>query len=417
MLKHPKPLPQPLPLLLSHTCMCPLVEELPLKSTIPTHIIATEMIMRDPVVLMALKEWLNYDKIRDATDADVVDHPWYQIERPINKGKGHAVPLEPLQITDQPVALPLLALGPEVEGHRSVQVTPGASTGHSHLIAALATPAAGYMPVAKEDQCDRCMEKNLPYAVKPGSAAARSMTPTAGKITTSATPSSSRQIFDGVVIITPSWQQSGQQTSSLASQGVAISQSHLTTPSCPVTPNATPMEHMEEETAALQQQHMEMTQDLLDTCHKPANTQQALADTQTELQALCDLVKALHQCLYPLPHSSPNAPGPSHPSPISFAIMSHQAVIPTDGARILDLAPTTMVQEVTIDTGILQNLLGDMLLAPSTFLPPTHCFPCSSTSAVGEAQPPIYVSLGAAADHASGDDANDQDATNWMDID
>ncbi|KAI6154698.1 hypothetical protein BKA82DRAFT_23398 [Pisolithus tinctorius] len=194
-------------------------------------------------------------------------------------------------------------------------------------------------------------------------AAARSMT------TTLAAPSSHRQIFDGVVIVTPSWWQSGQQTSSLTSWGAATSESHLTTPSHPVTPNATPMERMEEEITALWQQHMEMAQDLLDTCHELANTQQALADTQTELQLLCNLVKALCQCLYPLPHSSPNAPGPSHPSLISFAIMSHQAVVPTDGARILDPVPTMMVQEVVIDSSILQNLPSDMLLAPSTFLP------------------------------------------------
>ncbi|KAI6144269.1 hypothetical protein BKA82DRAFT_35964 [Pisolithus tinctorius] len=177
------------------------------------------------------------------------------------------------------------------------------------------------------------------------------------------------------------------------------------------------MEHMEEEIAALQQQHMEMAQDLLDTCHELADTQRALADTQTELQMLSNLVKALHQRLYLLPHSSPNAPGPSHPSTVGFAIASHQAVIPTDGARILDLAPTMMVQEVVIDTSILQSLPGDMLLAPSTFLLPTHHFPYSSTPGVGEAPPCIYVSLGAVADDASGDDANDQDAANWMDVD
>ncbi|KAI6137975.1 hypothetical protein BKA82DRAFT_35145 [Pisolithus tinctorius] len=135
------------------------------------------------------------------------------------------------------------------------------------------------------------------------------------------------------------------------------------------------MECMEEEIAALWQQHMEMAQDLLDTHCELADTQQALADMQTKFQTLFDVVKALHQCLYPLPHSSPDAPGPSHPSTVGFAITSHQAVIPTDGARILDLAPTTMVQEVAIDTSILQSLLGDMLLAPSTFLPPTHHFP------------------------------------------
>ncbi|KAI6140507.1 hypothetical protein BKA82DRAFT_33826 [Pisolithus tinctorius] len=177
------------------------------------------------------------------------------------------------------------------------------------------------------------------------------------------------------------------------------------------------MECMEEEITALQQQHMEMAQDLLDTHCELADTQQALADTQTKLQMLCNLVEALHQHLYLLPHSSPDAPGPSHPSPICFAIMSHQAVIPTDGARILDLAPTTMVQEVAIDTSILQNLPGDMLLAPSTSLPPTHHFAYSSTPGVGEAQPPIYVSLGAVANHAGGDNANDKDATNWMEVD
>ncbi|KAI6141065.1 hypothetical protein BKA82DRAFT_4362630 [Pisolithus tinctorius] len=260
------------------------------------------------------------------------------------------------------------------------------------------------------------------------------MTPTAGKATTSATPSSHRQrkssisfiplflfepniVFDGVVIITPSWRQSGRQTSSLASRWAATSQSCLTTPSHPVTPNATPMERMEEEIAALQQQHMEMVQDLLDTRCELADTQWALADTRTELQTLADVVEALQQCLYPLPHSSPDAPGPSCPSAVGFAITSHQAVVPTDGARILDLAPTTMVQEVVIDTGILQSLPGDMLLAPSTFLPPTHRFPYSSTAGVGEAPPPIYVSLGAVADDASGDNSNDQNAANWMDVD
>ncbi|KAI6003236.1 hypothetical protein F5J12DRAFT_783667 [Pisolithus orientalis] len=418
----------------------PLVEELPSKFTIPTHIIATEMIMRDLVVLMALKEWLNFDKIRDATDADVADHLWYQIGRPVDKGKGNN------PVADQPVALLLMALSPEVKGHRSVQATAGASAGHGCSVAALATPATGYMPVAKEDQCDsifagvkaawsqsrrpcscavteapdaavdcpqtvaathppsqHCPQSPLPgpsamislepttpaWQTQKQQAATRSMTPTTGKTTTSATPSSCRQIFDGVVIVTPSWWQSGQQTLSLASQAVATPQSCLTTPSCPVTPNATPMEHIEEEIAALWQQHMEMAQDLLDTCHELADTQWALADTQTELQTLCNLVEALCQCLYPLPHSSPNAPGPS---PISFAITSHQAVVPTDGARILDLAPTMMVWEVVIDTSILQNLLG-------------------------EAWPPIYVSLGAVANHASGDDADDEDATNWMDID
>ncbi|KAI6006257.1 hypothetical protein F5J12DRAFT_783030 [Pisolithus orientalis] len=233
----------------------------------------------------------------------------------------------------------------------------------------------------------------------------------------SAAPRSCRQIFDGVVIITPSWWQSGWQTSSPASQGAATSKSHLTTPSCPVTPNATPMGHMEEEIAALQQQHMETAHNLLDTHCELANTQQALADTQTKLQMLCNVVKALHQCLYPLPHSSPNAPGPSHPSPIGFAITSHQAVVPTDGARILDLVPTTMAQEVAIDTSILQNLPGDVLLAHSTLLLPPHHFAYSSTPGVGEAWPPIYVSLGAVSDCAGGDDADDEDAANWMDID
>ncbi|KAI6032727.1 hypothetical protein F5J12DRAFT_779174 [Pisolithus orientalis] len=381
MLKHPK-LPLPLlPPLLSHTCVHPLVEELPSKFTTPTHIITAKMIMRDPAVLMALKEWPNFDKIRDATDANVADHPWYQIGRPINKGKGHAIPLDPLQTSDNAAATTKTLEEPWPSATISSEPT---------------TPT---------------------QQTQKQQASARSMTPATGKTTTSATPSSCRQIFNGVVIITPSWQQSGWQTSSLASQGAATSQSHLTTPSCPVTPNATPMEHMEEEITALWQQHMEMAHDLLDTCHKLVNTQQALADTQTKLQTLCNVAKALRQHLYLLPHSSPDAPGPSHPSPITFAITSHQAVIPTDGARILDLVPTMMVQEVAIDTSILQNLPGDMLLAPSTLLPPLHCFAYSSTPGVGEAQPPIYVSLGAVANHAGGDDANDEDAANWMDVD
>ncbi|KAI6149899.1 hypothetical protein BKA82DRAFT_23462 [Pisolithus tinctorius] len=177
------------------------------------------------------------------------------------------------------------------------------------------------------------------------------------------------------------------------------------------------MEHMEEDITTLQQQNMETAQDLMHTHCKLANTQQALANTQTELQTLCGVVKALHQHLYPLPHPSPDVPGPSCPSPIKFAITSHQAVIPTDGARILDLAPTMMVQEVVIDTNILQNLPGDMLSACSTFLLPTHHFGYSSTTGMGEAQPPIYVSFGTVANHASGDDADDEDATNWMDLD
>ncbi|KAI6139404.1 hypothetical protein BKA82DRAFT_4364840 [Pisolithus tinctorius] len=361
----------------------PLVEELPSKFTIPTHIIAAKMVMRDPVVLMAEKEWLDFDKIRDAMDADVMDHPWYQIGWPVNKGKGCTVPLEPLQISDtaaiaadtleEPHGQSTSCTAPTGTQPRSqrlqkctrsvaasdadiLTVTAGASAGHGHLIAALASPATGYMPVAKEDRCDRCMEKNLPCAIKPGSAcwqcscqkyrcsifagvkamwsqsrrphshavteapdgavdcpqpvaathppsrchpqspspgpsatislepttptwqtckqwaATRSMTPATGKPTTSATPSSHGKIFDGVVIVTPSWQQSGQQTSSPASWGAATSQSCLTTPSHPMTPNATPMEHMEEEITALQQQHMEMAQDLLDTHWELANT-------------------------------------------------------------------------------------------------------------------------------------------------
>ncbi|KAI5996889.1 hypothetical protein F5J12DRAFT_785304 [Pisolithus orientalis] len=407
----------------------PLAEELPSKFTIPTHIITAKMIMTDPVVLTALKEWPNFDKIRDTMDANVVDHLWYQIERPINKGKWHAVPLDPLQISDnaaatadtleEPCGQSTSCTAPTGTWPRSQRpqkhtrsvaasdanismATAGASAGCGHSVAALATPAAGYMPVAEEDQCNSpspgpsatiSLEPTTPmWQTQKWWAATRSMTPATGKTTTLATPSSCRQIFDGVVIVTPSWQQS-------------------------VTPNATPMECMEEEIAALQQQHMEMAQDLLDTHHELANTQQALADTQTKLQMLCNLVEALHQHLYPLPHSSPDAPGPSCPSPTGFAITSHQAVIPTDGARILDLVPTTMVQGVAIDTSILQNLPGDMLLAPSTFLPPPHHFAYSSTAGVGEAQPPIYVSLGAVANHASGNNADDEDAANWMDID
>ncbi|KAI6137691.1 hypothetical protein BKA82DRAFT_36383, partial [Pisolithus tinctorius] len=354
----------------------PLVEELPSKFTIPTHLIAAEMVMRDLVVLMAVKEWPDFDKIRDATDADVADHPWYQIGRPVDKGKGRAVPSEPLQISDTaPAAAETLE---EPRGRSTSRAAPtgtrprsrrppkrtrsvaasdadvltataGASAGRSRSIAGLATPAAGYIPVAEEDRCDRCTEKNLPCAVKPGSAcwqcscrkyrcsifagvkaawsqsrwprsravteasdgavehpqtvaanptissepttparqtckrhaATRGMTPAAGKATTSAAPTSRRQIFDGVVIVTPSWRQSGRQTSSPASRRAATSQSRLTTPSRPVTPNATPMERMEEEIAALRQQHMETVQDLLDTRRDLADTQRALADTRT----------------------------------------------------------------------------------------------------------------------------------------
>ncbi|KAI6143592.1 hypothetical protein BKA82DRAFT_26184 [Pisolithus tinctorius] len=309
------------------TCVCPLVEELPSKFTIPTHIITTEMVMRDLVVLTAVKEWPDFDKIRDATDADVVDHLWYQIGQPVDKGKGHTVPLEPLQISDTAAT-----------AAETLEEPHGRSTSH--------TAPTGTWPRSR-----RLLKRTRSRHMRP------------------------------------------------------------------VTPNATPMEHMEEEIAALWQQHMEMAQDLLDTFCKLADTQWALADTQTKLQTLADVVEALQQRLYPLPHSSPNAPGPSHPSAVSFAITSHQAVIPTDGARILDLAPTTMVQEVAINTGILQSLPGDMLLAPSTFLLPTHHFPYSSTAGVGEAPPPIYVSLGAVANDAGGDDSDDQNAANWMDVD
>ncbi|KAI6149898.1 hypothetical protein BKA82DRAFT_23463 [Pisolithus tinctorius] len=136
------------------THVCPLVEELPSKFTIPTHIIATEMIMRDPVELTVLKEWPNFDKIQDAMDADVADHQWYQIGRPVNKGKGHAVPLEPLQISD--IAAATADTLEEPHGQSTSHAAPTgthprmtatASTGHGCSIAALATPAAGYMPV------------------------------------------------------------------------------------------------------------------------------------------------------------------------------------------------------------------------------------------------------------------------------
>ncbi|KAI6006500.1 hypothetical protein F5J12DRAFT_782789 [Pisolithus orientalis] len=347
--------------------------------------------------------------IRDAKDANVMDHPWYQIGRPIDKGKGHAVPLDPLPTHDNAAAATETLEEPH--GQSTSQAAPTGTHPRSRRPQKHTSPSPG-PSAAISSEPTTPVQQTWKWQ-----ASTRSMTPATGKTTTSATPSSHRQIFNGVVIITPSWWQSGQQTSSPASQGAATSQSHLTTPSHPVTPNATPMEHMEEEIAALWQQHMETAHDLLDTCHKLANTQQALADTQTKFQMLCDVAKALHQCLYPLPHSSPNAPGPSHPSPIGFAITSHQAVIPTDGARILDLAPTMMVQEVAIDTSILQNLPGDMLLAPSTLLLPPHHFAYSSTPGVGEAWPPIYVSLGAVADHASGDNADDEDATNWIDVD
>ncbi|KAI6141070.1 hypothetical protein BKA82DRAFT_32174 [Pisolithus tinctorius] len=179
------------------TRVCPLVEELPSKFTIPTHIIAAEMVMRDPVVRTAVKEWPDFDKIRDATDADVTDHPWYQIGRPVNKGKGHAVPLEPLQISDTAPATAETLEEPHGRSTshaaptgtrprsrrppkctRSVAAsdadvstaTAGASASCGHSIAGLATPAAGYIPIAEEDRCDRCTEKNLPCAVKPGSA-------------------------------------------------------------------------------------------------------------------------------------------------------------------------------------------------------------------------------------------------------
>ncbi|KAI5993099.1 hypothetical protein F5J12DRAFT_786084 [Pisolithus orientalis] len=216
----------------------PLVEELPSKLTIPTHIIPSKMIMRDLVVLTALKEWPNFDKL---------EMQWMPMLWTI-----HGTRLE------SPSIRPINQLH--------------CSYWHS---AQKSTAAEAY--------------KTWKWW-----AATRSMTPTTGKTTTSAAPSSCRQIFNGVVIVTPSWQQSGQQMSSPASQGAATSQSHLTTPSHPVTPNATPIEHMEEEITALWQQHMETAQDLLDTCCKVADTQQALADTQTKLQMLCDLVEALH---------------------------------------------------------------------------------------------------------------------------
>ncbi|KAI6153130.1 hypothetical protein BKA82DRAFT_34945 [Pisolithus tinctorius] len=364
----------------------PLVEELPSKFTIPTHIITAEMVMRDPVVLTAVKEWLDFDKIRDATDADVVDHPWYQIGRPVDKGKGCTVPLEPLQISDTaPAAAETLE---EPRSRSTSRAAPTGTRPRSRRPPKHTSPSPGPSAMISSEPTTPAWQTHKRCA------ATRGMTPTAGKATTSATPSSHRQIFDGVVIVTPSWWHSGRQTSSPASRWVATSQSRLTTPSHPVMPNATSMEHMEEEIAALRQQHMETVQDLLDTCCELANTQWALADTWTELQTLADVVKALWQCLYPLPHSSPNAPGPSRPSAVGFAITSHQAVVPTDGARILDLAPTTMVQEVAINTGILQSLPGDMLLAPSTFLLPTHCFPYSSTAGVGEAPPPYLCLFG-----------------------
>ncbi|KAI6153463.1 hypothetical protein BKA82DRAFT_27875 [Pisolithus tinctorius] len=145
----------------------PLVEELPSKFTIPTHLIAAEMVMRDPVVLTAVKEWPDFDKIRDATDADVADHPWYQIGRPVNKGKGRAAPTGTWPRSRRPPKRTRSVAASDADVSTA---TAGASASCGRSIAGLATPAAGYIPVAEEDRCDRCTEKNLPCAVKPGSA-------------------------------------------------------------------------------------------------------------------------------------------------------------------------------------------------------------------------------------------------------
>ncbi|KAI5985810.1 hypothetical protein F5J12DRAFT_898889 [Pisolithus orientalis] len=68
--------------------VCPLVEDLPSKFTIPTHLIATEMWRKDSTELTTLKQWPDFDKIWDATDTDIVDHQWYQVGRPVANGKG-----------------------------------------------------------------------------------------------------------------------------------------------------------------------------------------------------------------------------------------------------------------------------------------------------------------------------------------
>ncbi|KAI5983740.1 hypothetical protein F5J12DRAFT_787735 [Pisolithus orientalis] len=105
----------------------PLVEELPSKSTIPTHLIAAAKWMKDLAMLTELKQWPDFDQIRDAGDTNVVNHPWYQVGQPMDKGKGQEVPSEPIQLSrpikQEAAFLPPL-LAQRVSGPGSMQSLP-----------------------------------------------------------------------------------------------------------------------------------------------------------------------------------------------------------------------------------------------------------------------------------------------------
>ncbi|KIM56231.1 hypothetical protein SCLCIDRAFT_29770 [Scleroderma citrinum Foug A] len=64
------------------------VDDLPAGFIMPTHVMALQRFMPEPKLVCQTKKWPTWDLIRNATDAEFCDHPWYKLcEQGANVGQ------------------------------------------------------------------------------------------------------------------------------------------------------------------------------------------------------------------------------------------------------------------------------------------------------------------------------------------
>ncbi|KIM64066.1 hypothetical protein SCLCIDRAFT_23700 [Scleroderma citrinum Foug A] len=72
------------------------LQDLPAGFIIPTIVVATDQFMQAPEVILFTGKWLHIPDIVNATDHNIRNHCWFQLEKSekkVNKGKGKAIEL------------------------------------------------------------------------------------------------------------------------------------------------------------------------------------------------------------------------------------------------------------------------------------------------------------------------------------
>ncbi|KAL4073926.1 hypothetical protein J3A83DRAFT_4187511 [Scleroderma citrinum] len=367
--------------------VCPVIQQLPPSFVMPNHVITADCWIPSLAMVEQMKSWPDWDKIVDTPDADLQDHAWYQVQfqgevddvhASNDAGEEHrgwtrshpACRKQHSHSWSQKhqkgmTSTPTLNMDDNMLAAMELTPTLAASMGiHGCCMVAINSPPDGFSIV--EEGQSKTPTTLSAHPPTPGPSHKRhasswSVTPGISRGSSSNHPKSCQQILDGVVIVTPSW----LTTTSWPSTPGSVAASTGSTP--PTTPSSTGSAGSDNTARidALEAEVLALKKELVVKSHQ-------LDDTQCKVSSLHDIVEALQQEHYPLAqglmgpihHTTTPQPGPMLPS--TCCAITPAMVTPLGYTQQVDLALTTMVEEVSSHPNTLINDMSEVQQQPPT---------------------------------------------------